>query len=79
MRRGYIHPYTPEMNPIEQIWREFRRIGLRNEVFEALDKVVVIILVVKNNTLSLLHLFSDLMDLNLRLFIVTRSVTNFHV
>ncbi len=47
MRRGYIHPYTPEMNLIEQIGREFRRIGLRNEVFEALDKVVVIILMVK--------------------------------
>ena len=28
------------MNPIEQIWRELRRIGFRNEVFLTLDKVV---------------------------------------
>ena len=40
IRLYYIPPYTPEMNPIEQIWRELRRIGFRNEVFETLDKVV---------------------------------------
>ena len=27
----YIPPYTPEMNPIEQIWKELRKIGFRNE------------------------------------------------
>ena len=31
---------TPEMNPIEQIWKEIRKRGFRNEVFAALDKVV---------------------------------------
>lgn len=36
----YIPPYTPEMNPIEQIWREIRTQGFRNEVFTTLDKVV---------------------------------------
>ena len=36
----HIPPYTPEMNPIEQIWRELRTQGFRNEVFATLDKVV---------------------------------------
>ena len=36
----YIPPYTPEMNPIEQIWKEPRITGFRNEVFATLEKVV---------------------------------------
>ena len=36
----YIPPYTPEMNPIEQIWKEIRKRGFKNEVFPSLDKVV---------------------------------------
>lgn len=28
------------MNPIEQIWKELRRMGFRNEVFATLEKVV---------------------------------------
>ena len=36
----HIPPYTPEMNPIEQIWREIRTKGFKNEVFTTLDKVV---------------------------------------
>jgi transposase len=35
-----LPPYTPEMNPIEQIWKEIRKLGFRNEVFETLAKVV---------------------------------------
>lgn len=35
-----IPPYTPEMNPIEQIWRELRTQGFQNEVFSSLTKVV---------------------------------------
>lgn len=35
-----IPPYTPEMNPIEQIWKEIRKRGFRNEVFSSLEKVV---------------------------------------
>ena len=27
----FISPYTPEMNPIEQIWKELRVRGFRNE------------------------------------------------
>ena len=40
IRLVFIPPYTPEMNPIEQIWREIRTQGFRNEIFASLDKVV---------------------------------------
>ncbi len=36
----FIPPYTPEMNPIEQIWKEIRKRGFKNEVFHTLDKVI---------------------------------------
>ena len=36
----FIPPYTPEMNPIEQIWEEIREKGFRNECFQTLDMVV---------------------------------------
>ena len=36
----FISPYTPEMNPIEQIWKELRKMGFKNEVFQTLYKVV---------------------------------------
>lgn len=36
----HIPPYTPEMNPIEQIWKEIRKIGFKNEVFQTLEKVM---------------------------------------
>ncbi|MBR6825826.1 MAG: transposase [Oscillospiraceae bacterium] len=36
----HIPPYTPEMNPIEQIWKEIRKRGFRNEVFSSPEKVV---------------------------------------
>lgn len=36
----FIPPATPEMNPIEQIWKEIRKRGFRNEVFLTLDKVI---------------------------------------
>ena len=36
----YIPPYTPEMNPIEQIWKEIRKRGFKNEIFATLEKVV---------------------------------------
>jgi len=36
----FIPPYTPEMNPIEQIWKEIRNRGFKNEMFTALNKAV---------------------------------------
>jgi putative transposase len=35
-----LPPATPEMNPIEQIWKELRTKGFRNEIFKTLDKVI---------------------------------------
>ena len=37
---SHIPPYTPEMNPIEQIWKEIRKRGFRNEAFASLPKVI---------------------------------------
>lgn len=36
----FIPPYTPEMNPIEQIWKEIRTKGFKNEAFNSLDDVI---------------------------------------
>ena len=36
----YIPPATPELNPIEQVWKELRKNGFKNEFFNSLDKVV---------------------------------------
>jgi putative transposase len=40
IRLIFLPPATPEMNPIEQIWKEIRKKGFRNEAFETLDDVV---------------------------------------
>ena len=36
----FIPPYTPEMNPIEQIWKEIRKRGFQNEIFDSLEAVI---------------------------------------
>ena len=40
IRIMFIPPATPEMNPVEQVWKEIRKIGFRNEIFQSLEKVV---------------------------------------
>jgi len=40
IRLFYLPPATPEMNPIEQIWKEIRKRGFRNELFKTLIKVI---------------------------------------
>ena len=35
-----IPPYTPEMNHIEQIWKQIRSLGFKNVVFNSLDDVI---------------------------------------
>jgi len=40
IRLFFLPPATPEMNPIEQIWKEIRKRGFRNEIFQSLEKVV---------------------------------------
>jgi len=36
----FLPPATPEMNPIEQIWKEIRKLGFRNEIFKTLGNVI---------------------------------------
>ena len=36
----FLPPATPEMNPIEQIWKEIRKRGFKNESFHTLEKVI---------------------------------------
>jgi putative transposase len=40
IRLFFLPPATPEMNPIEQIWKELRKEGFRNESFSTLNDVV---------------------------------------
>ena len=40
IRLIFLPPATPEMNPIEQIWKEIRKRGFKNEIFQTLDKVI---------------------------------------
>jgi len=35
-----LPPATPEMNPVEQIWKELRTRGFRNETFKTLNHVI---------------------------------------
>ena len=36
----HIPQYTPEMNPIEQICKQIRQMGFKNEVFKTLKDVM---------------------------------------
>jgi len=40
IRLFFLPPATPEMNPVEQIWKEIRKRGFKNEIFKTLDKVI---------------------------------------
>jgi putative transposase len=40
IRLIFLPPATPEMNPIEPIWKELRKRGFKNEVFHSLENVV---------------------------------------
>lgn len=35
-----LPPYTPEMNPIEQVWKEIRKRGFKNKAFQTLEAVI---------------------------------------
>lgn len=37
---AFIPPYTPEMNPIEQVWAEIRKRGFKNKAFQTLSDVI---------------------------------------
>ena len=36
----HLPAYTPEMNPIEQLWKEVRKDNFKNTLFDTLDKVM---------------------------------------
>ncbi|WP_228348887.1 IS630 family transposase [Streptococcus pneumoniae] len=36
----FIPPYTPEMKPIEQVWKEIRKRGFKNKAFRTLEDVM---------------------------------------
>ena len=40
IRLFYLPPRTPEMNPIEKIWKEIRKRGFKNSLFHTLDMVI---------------------------------------
>ena len=40
MEFAFISPYTPEMNPIEQVWSEIRKLGFKNKAFKTLEDVI---------------------------------------
>lgn len=40
IRLLFLPPATPELNPIEQIWKELRKRGFRNEIFHSLEDVI---------------------------------------
>ncbi|MEP6747513.1 MAG: IS630 family transposase [Bacteroidota bacterium] len=35
----HLNPYSPELNPVELLWREIRRKYFHNIIFESLDQV----------------------------------------
>ena len=37
---AFIPPYTPEMNPIEQVWKEIRKRGFKKKAFQTLEAVI---------------------------------------
>jgi len=40
IERFFIPPRTPEMNPIEIVWREIRKYGFKNQIFDSIDAVI---------------------------------------
>jgi len=52
IRLVHIPPRTPEMNPIEIIWREIRSRGFKNVMFDSIHAVVDIFFVVVSNMSS---------------------------
>ena len=36
----YLPPYSPELNPIERVWKLLRRLRVHNQYFETLDHLL---------------------------------------
>ena len=39
IRLMHLAPYSPELNPVELLWREVRRKYFHNKIFSSLDEV----------------------------------------
>lgn len=40
LRLDYLPPYSPELNPIERVWKLLRRLRVHNQYFETLDHLL---------------------------------------
>jgi transposase len=40
LQLDYLPPYSPELNPIERVWKLLRRLRIHNQYFETLDHLV---------------------------------------
>ncbi len=36
----YLPPYSPELNPIERVWKLLRRLRVHNQYFETLERLI---------------------------------------
>jgi transposase len=36
----YLPPYSPELNPVERVWKLLRRLRIHNQYFETLDALI---------------------------------------
>lgn len=51
-----LPPYSPECNPVEQIWKYTRTNDIRNRTFDTLDEVITVV----SDSLHTLHTNPDL-------------------
>ena len=51
----HLPPYSPELNPVELLWREIRRNHFNNELYENMDSVELML----NKVLKKLHTESE--------------------
>ena len=40
LRLDYLPPYSPELNPIERVWKLLRKLRIHNQYFETLDRLL---------------------------------------
>lgn len=53
---SFLPPATPKLNPIEQIWKEIRKMGFRNEVLDSLaDMAERLCLTINNFTADVIR------------------------
>ena len=43
LRLDYLPPYSPELNPIERVWKLLRRLRTHNQYFETLENLTSVV------------------------------------